>query len=143
MVLSEESYTSKASFLDNDPIPSYGEEGAQDVSFSGRRAPTNYKSMHRDGGFRGLYKAKDGTIINSDLNGSANIGRKTYPEMFTTLGVVPDFSKVVIIVHPDMMKVVALRERQLASRPDGISNAKRRRIAKRNRKCNPSGVSAS
>ena len=130
VVLSEESYTSKASFLDNDPLPTYGEDSAHDIQFSGRRYPTKYKGMHRENGFRGLYKAKDGTIINSDLNGSANIGRKVYPEIFTTLGVAPDFNNVVIIVHPDMMKVSALRERQLATHT-GISKAKHRRMAKK------------
>ena len=144
VVLIEESYTSKASFIDNDPIPTCGEDGASEASFSGRRAPTSYKGMRRESGFRGLYEAKDGTIINSDLNGSANIGRKAYPEMFTTLGVAPDFSKVTIIVHPDMAKATMLREHQLASRADAcISTAKRRRMAKRLRKCNPYGVSAS
>ncbi len=59
----EESYTSKADFLAGDYIPTYGvdDEGA---SFSGKRFQ------------RGLYRAFDGTILNADLNGAANICRK-------------------------------------------------------------------
>ena len=60
----EESYTSKASFLDNDSIPEYKPEQPYIGSFSGKR-------IHR-----GLYKSKNGTIINADLNGAANILRK-------------------------------------------------------------------
>lgn len=58
----EESYTSKASFLDEDDIPVY-EEGAKQA-FSGRRIK------------RGLYRSKNGVFVNADVNGSANIMRK-------------------------------------------------------------------
>ena len=34
---------------------------------------------------RGLYKSSDGTIINSDLNGAANILRKTIPNAFNNI----------------------------------------------------------
>lgn len=64
----EESYTSKASFLNCDPMPVYGQEG-EAPQFSGHR-------IHR-----GLYKTAD-TTVNADLNGSANIGRKAFPELF-------------------------------------------------------------
>ncbi len=37
LILSEENYTSKASFLSGDPIPNYGGEGAKQVKFSGYR----------------------------------------------------------------------------------------------------------
>ena len=59
----EESYTSKASFIDNDAIPVYGETDAS-VVFSGCRSQ------------RGLYKSKGGILINADINGAANILRK-------------------------------------------------------------------
>lgn len=65
----EESYTSKASFLDNDYIPTYGVDD-ENAEFSGRR-------VHR-----GLYRSLDGTKINADLNGSANILRKFCGEVF-------------------------------------------------------------
>jgi len=59
----EESYTSKASALDNDVIPTR-EEGKPSPKFSGRRVK------------RGYYKTKDKTFINADVNGSFNILRK-------------------------------------------------------------------
>lgn len=62
VVVQEESYTSKASFLDNDNIPVYGE--VDDPQFSGRRIK------------RGLYCSSDGRLINADVNGSYNILRK-------------------------------------------------------------------
>jgi putative transposase len=59
----EESYTSKASFLDADEIPVYG---AKPDSWkpSGKRVK------------RGLYKSANGFLINADCNGAANILRK-------------------------------------------------------------------
>ena len=62
VVAQEESYTSKASFLDNDNIPVHGE--TENTRFSGRRI------------MRGLYRAGDGRLINADVNGSYNIMRK-------------------------------------------------------------------
>lgn len=58
----DESYTSQASFLDNNPMPKYVTREKQ--SFSGKRVK------------RGLYKSKDGVKINADLNGAFNILRK-------------------------------------------------------------------
>jgi IS605 OrfB family transposase len=58
----EESYTSKSSFLDNDELPKYGEKPVQE--FSGKRVK------------RGLYKIQNGFLINADLNGAANMIRK-------------------------------------------------------------------
>jgi putative transposase len=67
--ITEESYTSKASFLDADPLPVYG---AQDIpAFSGRRVK------------RGLYPAGDGRHINADVNGAYNIIRKALPDAFS------------------------------------------------------------
>ena len=60
----EESYTSKASYLDNDEIPIYKEE-TNEIKFNGRRIK------------RGIYKSKQGKIINADLNGALNILKKS------------------------------------------------------------------
>ena len=60
-----ESYTSKASYLDNDIIP---ELDYQKHSFSGKRIK------------RGLYLSKEGKKINADLNAALNILRKGNPE---------------------------------------------------------------
>lgn len=46
----EESYTSKASFLDNDEIPVYKEGDDTKYTFSGNRKPTHYKGMYKKGG---------------------------------------------------------------------------------------------
>lgn len=62
VTVQEESYTSKASFLDNDNIPVYGE--VEDPKFSGRRIK------------RGLYRTGTGQLINADVNGSYNILKK-------------------------------------------------------------------
>lgn len=99
IVKQEESYTSKASFHDRDDIPVYRKGNDQKHSFSGRRAPKRYKGMYRKDGFRGLYQTADGQIINSDLNGSANILRKAFPHAFDKTGF--DFSSILIIRHPE------------------------------------------
>ena len=67
----EESYTSQSNFLNLDPIPVYGNIGAQDVTFSGKRIK------------RGLYRTSEGRLINADVNGSYNILRKAIPNAFS------------------------------------------------------------
>ena len=64
----EESYTSKASFLDNDCIPVYGEEN-KEYEFSGWRNGRIYK-----------IKGKE-QRIHADLNGAFNIMRKARHEL--------------------------------------------------------------
>ena len=61
----EESYTSKASAVDKDDIPVYNADNPSQRKFSGKRIK------------RGLYKTKDGHLINADCNGSLNIGFKS------------------------------------------------------------------
>lgn len=61
----EESYTSKSSFLDGDILPEYKSEHPYTGTFSGKR-------IHR-----GLYKTKGGAVVNADINGAANILRKS------------------------------------------------------------------
>ena len=70
VILQEESYTSMASSFDRDVIPVYGEEENGEYRFSGRRIA------------RGLYRSMNGFVISSDINGSANILRKAFPEAF-------------------------------------------------------------
>ena len=57
MIITEESYTSKCSFVDNEEIK-------KKETYLGKRIK------------RGLYKSKDGSLINADINGSFNIMRK-------------------------------------------------------------------
>lgn len=70
VIVREESYTSKASFLDLDPIPSYNPRSSEKHQFSGKREK------------RGLYRASDGRRIQADVNGSYNTLRKEFPHAF-------------------------------------------------------------
>ena len=70
VTLQEESYTSKASFLDRDPIPPYDAQRKEKPRFSGKREK------------RGLYRAANGRRIHADVNGSYNILSKAFPNSF-------------------------------------------------------------
>ena len=70
VILQEESYTSKASFLDNDPIPTYGIKKEDRPIFLGKRVK------------HGLYQSRHGIRFNADINGSYNILRKASPDAF-------------------------------------------------------------
>jgi len=70
VLVSEESYTSKADFLSGDHIPTYGLDD-KNVSFSGSRIK------------RGLYRSGTGQTVNADLNGAANILRKAIPNAWS------------------------------------------------------------
>lgn len=61
----EESYTSKASFFDNDEIPKYNPNAPKTYTFSGKRVK------------RGLYKTATNKMINADINGALNILKKS------------------------------------------------------------------
>ena len=64
-VKQEESYTSKASFWDQDEIPVYRKDTPEKYTFSGMRVK------------RGLYRTADGRTLNADVNGALNILRKS------------------------------------------------------------------
>lgn len=64
VITNEESYTSKCSFLDNEEIKKHEE-------YLGKRI------------YRGLFKSKEGKLINSDVNGGYNIIRKVFPNCYT------------------------------------------------------------
>lgn len=64
-ILQEESYTSKASFFDNDELPTYNMDNPQTYEFSGKRLK------------RGLYQTKNNYLFNADCNGALNILRKS------------------------------------------------------------------
>ena len=116
----EESYTSKASFLDRDELPVYQTENQTVYQFSG----TRYS--------RGMYHSKDGTEINADLNGSANIGRKAIPDMYQT-GKEPDFSNVITIIHPDRQRDIENRNWQLGNQRTGYSKSKQNRMYRKSK----------
>lgn len=64
VIVTEESYTSKCSFLDNEPIGKH-------TVYAGKRVK------------RGLFIAAGGRQINADVNGSYNIMRKVIPDAFS------------------------------------------------------------
>jgi putative transposase len=63
VIITEESYTSKCSFLDNEPLCHHTE-------YMGRRVK------------RGLFRSKSGKTINADLQGSYNTIKKVFPDAF-------------------------------------------------------------
>ena len=78
VIVTEESYTSRASFLDRDVLPTYdptqGPEQEDQPRFSGRR----------DGRW---YRVKGRAPVHADVNGSYNIGRKVFPTAFDGRGI--------------------------------------------------------
>ncbi len=74
VILTEESYTSKASFMDNDLIPMY-KRGEKNLStFSGKRVK------------RGLYRTASGRLVNADVNGSLNQCEKSSSLLLLAMG---------------------------------------------------------
>src|SRR5260221_8146722 len=71
-----ESYTSKASFLDLDPIPTYTPNDEEEHIFSAKRIGRRNR----------LYRTKDGRKICADVNGAYNILRKSRPDAFAHAG---------------------------------------------------------
>lgn len=90
----EESYTSKASFLDEDELPVYNADNPTEYQFSGKRVK------------RGLYRTSRGHIVNADANGAANILRK----VATSLSF--DLSRVGRVCLTQPVRVNVLRESQ-------------------------------
>lgn len=64
-VVQEESYTSKASFFDNDEMPIWNPRNPVEGKFSGSRVS------------RGRYRTSNKTYLNADVNGALNIMRKS------------------------------------------------------------------
>lgn len=63
VVVINESHTSKCSFFDNEPVEHH-------ETYAGRRIK------------RGLFRTRDGRLINADVNGAYNIIRKAIPNAF-------------------------------------------------------------
>ncbi|WP_043930381.1 RNA-guided endonuclease TnpB family protein [Bacillus sp. EB01] len=80
----EESYTSKASFLDKDRIPVWLENDKSTYTFSGKRIT------------RGMYRSKAGQCIHADINGALNTLRKSE---------VVDFHETINVKTPTVLKV--------------------------------------
>ena len=63
VMITEESYTSKCSFIDSEPL-------VKQAIYKGKRVK------------RGLFRSQEGVLINADCNGSGNIIRKVVPNAF-------------------------------------------------------------
>ena len=63
VIITEESYTSKCSFIDSEPL-------VKQAIYKGKRVK------------RGLFHSQEGVLINADCNGSGNIIRKVVPNAF-------------------------------------------------------------
>jgi putative transposase len=74
VIIQEESYTSASNFLNDDPLPVYGQITEKPV-FSGKRIK------------RGLYRTDRGFLCQSDVMGSYNILRKAFPNAFNRYGI--------------------------------------------------------
>ncbi len=100
VICQEESYTSMACFGMGDPVPAYGKDDAGKVQFSGKRI------------FRGLYRQDDGKVLNADINGAANIGRKhdrrIFPERME-YGYLYD--TVISLTYKDILRISQSRNR--------------------------------
>ncbi|NEQ88657.1 MAG: IS200/IS605 family element transposase accessory protein TnpB, partial [Moorea sp. SIO2I5] len=68
LTITEEAYTSKASYLDDDRLPKYGEK-PNGWTPSGKRVK------------RGLYRSSRGHLVNADCNGAGNIARKVATQL--------------------------------------------------------------
>jgi len=77
--ITEESYTSKCSFLDNEPISKHEQ-------YAGKRIK------------RGLFRSASGKCLNADVNGSYNILRKVAPDAFGQ-------GSSGCVVHPTLLAV--------------------------------------
>ena len=84
-ITTEESYTSKCSFLDL-------EEVTKQKEYLGKRVK------------RGLFQTKEGVLINADVNGSLNIGRK----YLTKLGLYTDTLHKELVLHMANPKRICL-----------------------------------
>jgi putative transposase len=74
VILTNESHTSKCSFLDDEPVQHHAQ-------YAGKRIK------------RGLFRASSGRLINADVNGAYNIIRKAIPNAFGN-------GKAGVVVHP-------------------------------------------
>jgi len=87
LVVANESYTSKASFVDSDELPKKYAKNAE-PTYSGKRIK------------RGLYQSQNGTLLNADVNGAYNILRKndsnfSFSQLVSTVG-----NKIGAWLHP-------------------------------------------
>jgi putative transposase len=89
LVVADESYTSKASFIDSDKMPKrYNSKASLKRTFSGQRVK------------RGLYKSRDGTLLNADANGAYNILRKADSDFSFSILAKKVGARIIQWLHP-------------------------------------------
>lgn len=97
VVIQEESFTSKCSYFDNEPIKN-------NLTYKGIR--TN----------RGLFKTGSGVLINADVNGSLNIARKY---LFNSKNVVNDVAlqpvNIGLVMNPVVLRLCSSSSIQLVN----------------------------
>ena len=81
-----------ASLLDFDEIPTYNKNNTEKYVFSGKRV------------YRGLYKSKDGILINADVNGAGNTIRKEYPDAFKGIDMTYMYKTTKVVRYTDLYK---------------------------------------
>jgi putative transposase len=94
----EESYTSKASLIDWDIIPTFDSNNKVKHTFKGLRVE------------RAWYVSKDGFRIPADVNGAFNIGRKVIPNSFNCLQEIVKRDRGCLVVHPRRITPLFYRE---------------------------------
>jgi len=94
VICREESYTSKCSFLDNEPI-------CHHEQYVGKRIK------------RGLFRSANGNIINADCNGSYNIMRKEDENVFPKPVVMTRKGIEGYVVHPNRVTIKMMNSKKL------------------------------
>jgi putative transposase len=102
VTVGEESYTSKASFLDWDEIPTWTSGKSNKIRFSGKRYQTK------------KYRSGNGTVIHADVNGSFNIGRKVLPNSFGYLKTIVERNSGCVVAHPRRINLNITRVREVS-----------------------------
>jgi putative transposase len=98
----EESYTSKASLIDWDTIPTFDLNNHVNLA-TGENPRGKVHRKHEFSGKRikrALYVSKDGFKIHADVNGAFNIGRKVIPNLFDCLQSMISRDRGCLVVHP-------------------------------------------
>ncbi len=121
VIVREESYTSKASAIDKDPIPTYVKGNKTKYEFSGKRT------------HRGLYRTNENHVLNADVNGAANIARKEFPEAFKGVDLSFLTKSVEVVGFRDLYPIKGKKKEPYKKKKKTCPSAERHRERKRKR----------
>ena len=120
----KESYTSKCSAVDFEPIEHHDAYlGQRGITAKGKNKKKNIKageSEYKQYIVRSLFRTKEGNTIHSDVNGSFNIGIKAFPNLFNS----STLSKEKMLMSP---KVIHLYNYKKGT---GLKSSKLKRFVK-------------